>query len=176
MKAHSKAGKPIPKFDWVGLVALLIGVAIPIKLLKGLECFIALCLLILVCFIRHYDWKNVTIALIMIFTLFSPIRVIEDWGVNPVVYGSVTAISFLLIIYSVRVDGWKSIVTALFVVCALLSVRQTMISASEVNTCYVEDNRWTNYYWCEASRTGYQQIESTPIAMHGWCYYCFWYY
>jgi hypothetical protein len=175
MEANRTVVEAIPKFDWVGLAALLIGIAIPIQLLERAEYLIPLCLLILVRFVRRYDWKNTVITLIIVFTLFYPIRMIEDWSVNTVLYGVITAISFLLIIYAVRVYGWKSLVTGLFILCVLLSLTQTIASAVEVDTCHIEDIRWTKYYSCEATGMGYQQIASTSLAMQSWCYYCFWY-
>jgi hypothetical protein len=124
--------------------------------------------------IRHLDLLNISAAVMLTLFLFHPVRVLSDWGLNSTLYSGVTAIGCLLLISVVLRFRLKLFATVLLVACVLLSGYEASLSASEVGTCYVEDNRYTAYFYCTSSLRGYQQIESLPVAMQDWCYWCFW--
>ncbi len=175
-----KTEVPHSRFDWIGLVALLVGIEIPIRLFAAsafdgllLQVLIVACLLILCVFVRHYNWKNFLIAILLI-SVTHPIRVITNWWVNPLLFGVATIICLLLMIRIIQKQAWKNGIVALLLICTLLSGWQTLVSTSEVGHCFIDDIRWTKYFACPESG-GYQQIESSPIGMQGYCYYCPWY-
>lgn len=176
-----KNDTPYPQFDWIGLIALLIGIEIPIRILEDtringvlLQSLLLICLLLLIVSVRRYDWKNIAIALLIICSVH-PVRIIFHWWMNPIVFGIVTFICLFVLIYIIRKWGWKNDLTALLLFCFLLSGFQILVSTSEVGHCFVDDIRWTHYFYCETTHGQYQQIESLPIGMQGYCYYCPWY-
>jgi hypothetical protein len=167
-------------FRWVGLITLLIGIKVQLRALEmpigGLPLlfFIFIPLSLLLVFIRQYDWKNISVAVLLICTL-SPVRVIFHWWLNPVLNGLAGFVCLIVLIRFIQRSGWKHGLVALLVLCVLLTGWQAAISASEVGQCYIDDIRWTHYFYCQSTGGQYQQIESLPIGMQGYCYYCPWY-
>lgn len=167
-------------FDWIGLVVL-------ISTLEGILLSLAnetlgcitfplflVSLLILIRYFRRYNWKNVTLALFVFFTLH-PVRILFHWWMNPVVYGFAAIISLILLLLHLNQNSWKNNVTPILISCILFFGWQTVVSDSEVKHCYVDDIRWNYYFVCKTSGNNYQQIEHLPIGMKGYCYYCPWY-
>jgi len=163
------------EFDWIGFAVLLVGLNVSIWSLGHDGCSSVICFLVMLVFIRRLDWKNVFTALVVTITLFHPIRFIYDWSQNPIMYNVIAAVCILLLIVFIHQYGWKHFAILLFLACSLLSSHQAMVSASEVGSCYVEDRRYNEYFYCMKNKRGYQQIQSLPIGMRGWCYYCAWY-
>lgn len=183
-KKNDDAKKKInPSFDWVGLFALLIGIELPLLALGYLfmlplptvvlKFMIILPPLILVIFIKRYTKQNIFVALVLIICTLHPIRVLEYWWLNPIIYGVVTAITLFLTWRTVTSTSWKQSFSILLMICTLLLANQTVESLNEVGKCVIDDNRWTDYYGCQTGNW-YQQIQSLPIGMQGWCYYCPW--
>lgn len=190
MKQKLKNEDHLSQFDWLGLGALLFGIEIPIRLLAStlwneaiLQIFLIACLVVLIVFISRYDWKNISVALLLICTIHPvrimpiyEVRVISSWWANSIFYTIVTLICILILMYGVQRYRLKNNLIFLLVVCGLLSGWQAVVSTMEVGHCYVDDLRWTHYVYCETTHMGYQQIERLPIGMRGYCYYCPWYY
>lgn len=158
------------------------GIDLPIQLLATPEIGgillvlpILACLVTLIIFVRRYDWKNGAAALVFICALLNPIRLIFQWWLNPILFGLVTVVCLLLLVRYIRQYYWKNYLLALLIICTLLAGGQTLQSTLEVGHCGIEDIRWTRYFYCEPTTQGYQQIESLPIGMAGYCYYCPWY-
>jgi hypothetical protein len=171
------------RFDWIGLVALIIGIDGTISVLARLPLDggrmlilrLLICFVICIVFIRRYDWKNIAAALLLVCAWFHPIRFIFHWWLNPLLFGLATTICLVLLIRITQRYPWKNYVTAFLILCTLLSARHTVISVLEVGNCGIEDRRWTIAYRCSITNTGYQQIEALPVGMTGYCYYCPWY-
>ncbi len=124
----------------------------------------------------HFWWAVFGAFLIFLIILlrFFPIRITSDWSLNPILYGIVTLIFFVLSGYFILYRLKHYIIILFLIVCMILSGSQVLISHSEINTCWVEDTRWTKLFYCK-NRESYQQIGNLPIAMKGYCYYCIWY-
>jgi hypothetical protein len=94
---------------------------------------------------------------------------------NPVLYGVIALACMLVAVRMVQRHSWRNSLSVLLLIYALLSVRQIFVSASEVGQCFVEDKRWESYYYyCRTNASGYQEIETLPIGMQGWCSLCIW--
>ena len=181
MVANANDNQLHTQFDWIGLIALLIGFDGSIRLLADtnfngllLQILILGCLLILIICIRHYNWKNILVALLLIGTIH-PMRFIFQWWINPIIFGVTLLICLIFMARIIRNYTWKNRLTALLLVCSLTSGWQMVTSAAEINHCYIDDMRWTHFFYCEPTNGQYQQIESLPIGMQGYCYYCPWY-
>ena len=65
-------------------------------------------------------------------------------------------------------------IVVVMLACTVLSGLHGLISLSEIDNCWVEDIRYTQLIVCDSGGQ-YQQIESLPVGMQGYCYYCPWY-
>lgn len=130
--------------------------------------------LLVIRFYRRYDWKNISIAFILVISTFHPIRFIYAWQLNPIFYGMLTLITIWLV-HIFRNYEWKNYIAILLLFLTLATGWQTIISVQEIGNCHLEDRRWNELYCCSATGECYQQIQQLPVAMSGWCYYCLWY-
>lgn len=134
-----------PSFDWVGLFALLMGIELPLLALGYLfmlpfptivlKFMIILPLLILIIFIKRSTKQNIFVAFVLIICTLHPIRVLENWWLNPIIYGVVTAITLFLTWRTVKRTSWKHSFSILLMICTLLLANQTVESLNEVGSC-----------------------------------------
>lgn len=184
LKNDDSKKKISPSFDWLGLFALIIGIKVPIWVMGYLVMFpndefilrsiVLVSLWTLIAFINRYNKKNIFVASILIICIFHPIRFLNQWWVNPIIYGLVTCCCLTLTWHTIKRTDWRHSFSILLMVCTLLLASQTVESFNEVGNCDIEDQRWNYVYACRDSGNWYQQIQSLPIGMQGWCYYCPW--
>ncbi len=164
------------QFKWTGLLVLLVSINASIWSLATLYWVILPAAVLILIAFRHYlDLKNALIALFLTITFFHPVRLLYDWWLNPVAYGVITLVLLIMLLRVSKPGRWKNYTTALLLVCMLIAGKETVAGVSEVGTCWLEDVRYNQYFYCGSTARGYQQIASLPIGMVGWCYFCFWY-
>ena len=112
-------------------------------------------------------------GIIFILGFFS-LRFISVWWINPILYGVITIACFYVMVRFVWYHRWKHLIVIIMFICTLLSSWNSLVSLSEIGNCWVEDIRYTQLIVCKNGNK-YQQIESLPIGMRGYCYYCPWY-
>lgn len=159
-----------PSFHWIGLITLVITLTIFIE--QHITFLLLLGPILLIILIRHLDWKNIVIAVILLSTTLYPVRILSEWSLNPILYTVIALGCFGTATHIFRKYRWKNGVAALLLVCGLLSGWQVNVSASEVGQCGIEDWRWNALYHCSSTNMNYQQIECYPIAIRGWCWAC----
>ena len=103
-----------------------------------------------------------------------PLRILSHWWLNPILYGLLALVCVFVTFRFISLYHRKRVIMILMVVCIALSVWQSLTSLSEIDNCWVEDNRYTQLFLCD-SGGWYQQIETLPIGMQGYCYHCPWY-
>jgi hypothetical protein len=166
-------------FNWTGLFVLLVSVNVTIWAIWSLTTLYRVVLpisfLSLIVFRHHLNLKTVLIALLLTITVFHPVRFLFDWRLNPISYGIIMLLCLIALLRVSKERKWKDYMTALLLICVLLCGKEMLLSVSELETCWLEDVRYNQQFYCESTARRYQQIESLPIGMDGWCYYCFWY-
>ena len=141
-KNDNKQKSDSSKFDWLGLFALLIGIEMPVLALGYLfmsplpvivlQLMIILPPIILIAFIKRYTKENIFVALVLIICTLHPIRILEYWWVNPLIYGVATTMVLFFTWRTVRRTSWKQSFSILLMICTLLLANQTVESFNDV--------------------------------------------
>jgi len=111
---------------------------------------------------------------VLLISFAFPVRILSNWWINPILYGLLTLACFLTMSRFIRRYYWKQMIVVVMLACTVLSGLHGLISLSEIDNCWVEDIRYTQLIVCDSGGQ-YQQIESLPVGMQGYCYYCPWY-
>lgn len=183
MKGKRKNSQIELRFDyfatfilWLGIESTLLASHMTIVTLFYLFFTVAvISWLVVLGFYRRYNWKNISVAVVLIISTIHPIRFIYYWQLSPIFYGMLTLICAICFIYIFRNYRWKNYIAVLMLFLTLSAAWQTVISVQEIGNCYEEDRRWNELYCCSGTHDCYQQIQHLPLGMSGWCYYCLWY-
>ncbi|MEL7432381.1 MAG: hypothetical protein AAFN11_00380, partial [Chloroflexota bacterium] len=94
--------------------------------------------------------------------------------INPIIYGALVICLVIALVKMLKAQRVKVGFVIILFICSLHATRETFDSAREIGTCWLEDIRYTDYFYCPTSNHGYKQIQQSPLGMENWCTYCEW--
>lgn len=166
-------------WDWVGLILIiLLNISVWFELdqvLRGLNWIIIVGLLCILFIRRIFDWKNIPIAFVIVFSIF-PIRTVYDWQWSALIYGSAT-VPCVILIWRIRNHNWKHALRPILILCIGLCIWQLSEISLEMGHCYkyTEISPIPIEYSCGGTGRMYLRIKSTPIGISSPCYRCWWF-
>lgn len=164
------------KWDWVSLILIvLLSISVLFELEQIFKWINWIIFIILICVIfyrRSFDWKNVPIAFIIVFSIL-PIRIIYGWQWSVFIYAIPAAICIILICRH-QPHGGNRVLIPTLIFCFGLCIWQLAEIQVEMGKCHknVEISPIPIDYSCGGTGRMYVRIQSTPIGISYPCYSC----